>query len=132
MKPAALFYFARVKPMTAWSISGSLLGVALAGYLSNWHIVDVVPMILAAMVVVMMQYVAHPMNDLTDYDIDRQAPINETGRVKPLVDGMITHREARLLTMSIVIAVLAILSYLIWLRPILLLPAAYGVAALIG
>jgi 1,4-dihydroxy-2-naphthoate octaprenyltransferase len=79
-----------------------------------------------------MQYVAHPMNDMMDYELDRQAPIGETGRVKPLVDGMITRRETRWLSMTIVLAVLAVLAYLIWLQPVLILPASYGMAALIG
>ena len=132
MKPASLFYFARVKPLAGWSISGSLLGVALAGYLARWKIVDVVPMVLAVVVVILMQYVAHPMNDIMDYDLDRQAPIGETGRVKPLVDGMITKKETKWLSVSVVLTVLVILAYLIWLRPVLILPAAYGLTALIG
>ena len=132
MKLASLFYFARVKPMAAWSISGTLLGVALAGYLARWNIVEVIPTFLAAVVVVLMQYVAHPMNDIMDYELDRQAPIGDTGRVKPLVDGMITPKETKWLSLSIVLVILAILSYLIWLRPVLILPASYGMAALIG
>jgi 1,4-dihydroxy-2-naphthoate octaprenyltransferase len=132
MRPISLFYFARVKPMAAWSVSGSLLGIALAGYLTGWVIVDVVPTIMAAVVVILMQYVAHPMNDIMDYDLDRQAPIGETGRVKPLVDGMITPKETKWLSLTFVAVIVAILSYLIWLRPVLILPAAYGMAALIG
>jgi 4-hydroxybenzoate polyprenyltransferase len=132
MKPVSLFYFARVKPMAAWTISGSMLGVALAGYLARWNIIDVVPTVLAVAVVILMQYVAHPMNDIMDYDLDRQAPIGETGRVKPLVDGMITPRQTKWLSMSLILVVIAIMSYLIWLRPVLILPASYGMAALIG
>jgi 1,4-dihydroxy-2-naphthoate octaprenyltransferase len=132
MRLASLFYFARIKPMAAWTISGSLLGVGLAGYLTRWNIVDVVPTMLAVVVVILMQYVAHPMNDIMDYDLDRQAPIGETGRVKPLVDEMITSRETKWLSASIVLVVIGILSYLIWLRPVLILPASYGMAALIG
>ncbi len=127
-----MFYFARVKPLAGWSISGSLLGVALAGYLAHWNKVDVVPTILAAVVIVMMQYVAHPMNDIMDYELDRQAPIGETGRVKPLVDGMITQKETEWLSVGVILAVLAVLAYLIWLRPVLIMPAFYGMAALIG
>jgi 1,4-dihydroxy-2-naphthoate octaprenyltransferase len=69
---------------------------------------------------------------MMDYELDRQAPIGETGRVKPLVDGMITRRETKWLSMTILLAVLAVLSYLIWLRPVLIFPASYGMAALIG
>jgi 1,4-dihydroxy-2-naphthoate octaprenyltransferase len=118
--------------MAAWSISGSLLGVGLAGYLTRWNIPDLVPTLLAAVVVVLMQYVAHPMNDMMDYELDQQAPIEETGRVKPLVEGMITRRETKWLSVTIVVVVLAVLSYLIWLHPVLILPASYGMAALIG
>ncbi|HEY3420121.1 MAG TPA: prenyltransferase [Methanomassiliicoccales archaeon] len=132
MKPVSLFYFARIKPMAAWTISGSLLGVALAGYLTGWHIIDGFSTFLAAIVVVLMQYVAHPMNDIMDYELDRQAPIEATGRVKPLVDGMITRKETKWLSLSIVLLIVVIMAYLIWLRPVLILPAAYGMAALIG
>jgi 1,4-dihydroxy-2-naphthoate octaprenyltransferase len=132
MRPVSLFYFARVKPLAGWSISGSLLGVALAIYLAHGDGLDVIPMILAAIAVILMQYVAHPMNDIMDYDLDRQAPMSETGRIKPLVDGIITQKETKWLTVSIVLAIIAIISYLIWLHPVLILPASYGMAALVG
>ena len=45
---------------------------------------------------------------------------------------MITRRETKWLSMTILLAVLAVLSYLIWLRPVLIFPASYGMAALIG
>jgi len=63
---------------------------------------------------------------------DPTVPIGETCRVKPLVDGMITPKETKWLSLTLVAAIIAILSYLIWLRPVLILPAAYGMAALIG
>jgi 1,4-dihydroxy-2-naphthoate octaprenyltransferase len=132
MKPYTLVSFARIRPLAAWSISGSAIGVGLALYLTGWAIVALLPMILAIIAVVLMQYVAHPLNDIMDYDLDMQAPISETKRVKPLVDGSITMKETKALSLVLIAVILAILTYLIILEPVLLLPAAYGMVALIG
>lgn len=132
MKPRTLLYFARIKPLAAWTISGSALGVGLALYLTSWNIVALLPMLLAVLAVILMQYVAHPLNDIMDYDLDRQAPIAATGRVKPLVSGLISMREAKWLSAAFVGVILVILLYLIILQPVLLFPAAYGMVALMG
>ncbi len=128
----SLAHFARIKPLIAWSISGSVLGLGLALYISGGRIVAVLPTALAMVAVVLMQYAAHPLNDIMDCQVDRQAPIGATGRVKPLVSGAVTVSEAKHLTTALVLIILAILAYLIYLRPPLILPAAYGMAALMG
>ncbi len=132
MDPRTLFYFARIKPLMAWSISSSLLGVGIAGYLTSWQGLAIFPMLLSIVAVILIQYVAHPLNDMMDYELDRQAPIEATGRVKPLVAGLITMSETKWLSNFFIIAIFAILFYLILLQPLLLIPAAYGVVALIG
>ena len=132
MKPYTLVSFARIRPLAAWSISGSAIGVGLALYLTGWEVIAVLPMLLAIVAVIIMQYVAHPLNDIMDYDLDRQAPISETRRVKPLVDGSITMRETKVLSLFLIAVIVVILGYLIIRQPVLLIPAAYGMVALIG
>jgi 4-hydroxybenzoate polyprenyltransferase len=132
MRSISLFHFARFKPLAAWSVSASVLGASLAFVLGNGTIADPVSMALAIAAVILMQYVAHPMNDVMDLELDRAAPIGPTGRHKPLVDGNATVREVHGLTTLIVGVVLAIMAYLIMLKPVLALPAAYGMVGLFG
>lgn len=90
------------------------------------------PMALAIACVVLIQFIAHPMNDVMDLDLDRAAPIGPTGRHKPLVDGSATVCEANRLSLLIVSIVLAIILYLVLRQPVLALPAAYGMIGLFG
>lgn len=132
MRSISLVHFARFKPLAAWSVSASILGASLALLLGEGTIPYLIPMLLAIACVVLMQYVAHPMNDMMDLELDRKAPIGPTGRHKPLVDGTATVREVNRLSAGIVIIVLLIMLYLILLQPVLLIPAAYGMVALFG
>ncbi len=132
MRSISLVHFARFKPLAAWSISASALGAALALEIGGGTVADPAPMFVAMACVILMQYVAHPMNDMMDIDLDRRAPIGPTGRHKPLVDGNATMGEVRWLSTVIVAAVLVMMLYLIALQPVLLLPAAYGMVALFG
>ncbi len=132
MRPYTLVSFARIRPLAAWSISGAAIGTGLALYLTGWAIVAPIPMILAIIAVILMQYVAHPLNDIMDYDLDKQAPISETRRVKPLVDGSISIGETKALSMVLIAVIVVILGYLIVRQPLLLVPAAFGMVALVG
>ncbi len=132
MRSISLVHFARFKPLAAWSVSASILGASLAFLLGEGAIPHLVPMLLAIICVILMQYVAHPMNDVMDLELDRRSPIGPTGRHKPLVDGTATVREVNYLSAGIVIAILLIMLYLILLQPVLLIPAAYGMIALFG
>jgi 1,4-dihydroxy-2-naphthoate octaprenyltransferase len=132
MDPRSIVSFARIKPLAAWSLSAGMLGTALALYQSGGGALALVPLSLAIICVVLMQYVAHPMNDIMDLELDRQAPIASTGRVKPIVDGAVSVREAKLFSLGILTAILLLISYLIALRPVLIIPAAYGITALVG
>lgn len=132
MRSISLVQFARFKPLAAWSVSASVLGTSLALLLGEGTILYAFPMAMAIVCVVLMQYVAHPMNDIMDLELDRKAPIGPTGRHKPLVDGTATVREVNYLSAGIIVAVLVIMLYLIVLRPVLLIPAAYGMVALFG
>ena len=132
MDPRSLLYFARIKPLAAWSLGSSAIGIGLAIFTAKGAPLDIVPMLVAVMVVVLMQYVAHPLNDLMDYDLDKMAPISVTGRKKPLVDNMIGLKETRLLSVLVLVLIFSAMAYLIVKQPWLSLPAAYGIVALIG
>ncbi len=132
MDTRSLLSFARIKPLAAWSLSGGLLGTALAIQLADGQALYLVPMLLAILCVVLMQYVAHPMNDIMDLELDGRAAITATGRVKPIVDGAVTVREAKLLSVVIVTAILVLIALLVAMQPVLIFPAAYGMVALIG
>lgn len=132
MRSISLVHFARFKPLAAWSVSASILGASLALILGKGVVENPLPMVVAMACVILMQYAAHPMNDIMDLELDRQAPIDATGRHKPLVDGTATVREVKGLSSVIVVAVLVMMAYLILLQPVLILPAAYGMIALFG
>lgn len=132
MRSRSLVQFARFKPLTAWSISGAVLGIALAGYLTGWNLIALGSTAVAVTCVVLMQYVAHPLNDIMDYDLDKQAPIGPSGRFKPIVDGDVTMGEAKWLSSLIILVVLVLLGYLVLMDPVLALPALYGVGAVVG
>ncbi|HVO77640.1 MAG TPA: UbiA family prenyltransferase [Methanomassiliicoccales archaeon] len=132
MDPRVIIDFARIKPLMAWSMAESAIGLGLALYLTNWHIVAWLPTALAILAVVLIQWVAHPLNDIMDYDLDRQAPIESTARIKPIVDGRITMNETKWLTRALLLLILVIMIYLIAFQPVLVLPAAFGVGAMLG
>ncbi|HXZ23323.1 MAG TPA: prenyltransferase [Methanomassiliicoccales archaeon] len=132
MQPRVIFDFARIKPLAGWSLSGAAVGTGLALYLSRWRIIAPLEMMLAIAAVVLIQWVAHPLNDIMDYDLDRQAPIGDTGRIKPIVDGRISIKETAWLSACFILVIFAILAILIVEQPLLILPASYGVGALLG
>lgn len=47
-------------------------------------------MVATMICVVLMQYVSHPINDITDLEVDRRAAIAVIGRRKPLVEDAIS------------------------------------------
>ena len=128
----SLLSFARVKPLAGWSLSATALGASMALFQAGGEEVDAVSMAVAALSVVLMQYVAHPMNDIMDLELDRQAAIGSTGRVKPIVEGAVTVGEARWLTVALFVPIIMLLSWLIFFHPAMALPVGYGMVALIG
>lgn len=87
-----LYYLLRFKPVMAWSISGVLLALSAAvcdyGFDLNW--LYLFEIFLCACFI---QYMAHPLNDLFDEEVDKIADIEGTGRTKVLVSGMATRRD---------------------------------------
>lgn len=87
-----LYYLLRFKPVMAWSISGVLLALSAAvcnyGFDLNWlYLFEVF------LCACFIQYMAHPLNDLFDEEVDKIADIEGTGRTKVLVNGMATRRD---------------------------------------
>jgi len=79
----------RLKPTLAWSGAAILLALSLAVHLNYplyFHFI-----LAAIMVVVAQSFLAHSVNDLADYEVDKKAKITETGRSrKLLVTGELT------------------------------------------
>ncbi len=132
MDYSALFYLARVKPLTAWSIGGSLIGVGVAVWQAGYAGVDWPLLLLATGCAILLQYVAHPLNDLMDRNVDAAAKIPETGRVKPLIAGTATAPELKALSAFLIITAVLISGYLVFMRPLTLWFALFGFFALIG
>jgi 1,4-dihydroxy-2-naphthoate octaprenyltransferase len=132
MDASSLLDFARIKPLAAWSLSSAILGGSLAFFLSGGRIAEPWPMAAAMVCVVLMQYVSHPLNDITDRELDARAAIAATGRKKPLVNGSATVGEARMLSVAIMAVILLIMAGLVAFRPVLIIPASYGVFAVLG
>jgi 4-hydroxybenzoate polyprenyltransferase len=86
-------------------VSASVLGASLAFLLGGGTIANLGSMLLAIVCVVLMQYVAHPMNDVMDLELDRRSPIGPTGRHKPLVDGTATVREVNHLSAGMIVVI---------------------------
>jgi len=132
VETSSLVDFARFKPLAAWSISSAVLGASMAFFLSDGEIVEPLPMAAAMACIVLMQYVSHPLNDITDRELDARAAIAATGRRKPLVSGSATVSEARVLSEIILVVVMFIMAGLVIFRPVLIIPATYGVFAVLG
>jgi 1,4-dihydroxy-2-naphthoate octaprenyltransferase len=87
---------------------------------------------LVALAGVLIQYVAHPLNDLMDLEVDREAKIDETSRTKVLLNGMASPTELKILSIAAVAIVLGIVIYLSLNLPLIPVFAAIGLAGLIG
>jgi 1,4-dihydroxy-2-naphthoate octaprenyltransferase len=132
MKYVALYHLARIPPLTAWSVCGLVIAAAVAVYgygISgvNWWFFGLV-----ALAGVLVQYVAHPLNDLMDLEVDREAKIDETSRSKVLLNGMATPAELKILSVAIIAIVLGIVVYLSLALPLIPVFAAIGLVGLVG
>jgi 4-hydroxybenzoate polyprenyltransferase len=79
----------RWRPVTAWGIIGITIAVACAFH--SGLTIDWVNLFYVTGVILLVQgIIAHGVNDLADVEVDRIAPIEETGRSKVLVTGEMT------------------------------------------
>jgi len=82
----------RWRPVTAWGVVGIMIAVACA--LASGLSIDLPNLFYVAGVILLVQgIVAHGVNDLADLEVDKIAPIEETGRSKVLVTGEMTRNQ---------------------------------------
>lgn len=110
----------------SWSGCAILMGIAVSVYelgagSVNWGLV-----VLAGTGVVVLQYVAHPVNDILDYSVDARANIAGTGRHKVLHTGLATKRELAMLSSGLILAVVAMMLVVAFFRPVSLVFGAVG------
>ncbi len=97
----------RWKPVAAWGAVGILIAVACAVH-SGLPVCWLNLLIAAGIVLLIQGIIAHGINDLADVEVDRIAPIEETGRSKLLVSGEMSRS-----CMMTVISSAAVLSILL-------------------
>lgn len=97
------FHPAQVEPLTGWSIGGSLMELGIAIWQAVCVGVARSPLILPVICTILLQYAAHPLNDLIDRDFDAAAKSPETGRVKPPVAGTAAEAELKALSAALIL-----------------------------
>jgi len=82
----------RWRPVTAWGVVGIMIAVACA--LNSGLAIDLPNLFYVTGLILLIQgIVAHGVNDLADLEVDKIAPIEETGRSKVLVTGEVTRNQ---------------------------------------
>ena len=120
----------RWRPVLAWGISGVVLGVGTAIYDVGIGIHWFYVLISLIMVLIIQGWLAHSLNDLADEEVDRDAPIEKTGRVKVLITGIMMRSDLVMVSVISLLAVIAIILFLtVELGWMVLLFAAVGLYA---
>jgi 4-hydroxybenzoate polyprenyltransferase len=117
---------ARWRPLMAWGGSAGVLGVAVSTYLVGAGQVDWPLTGIAILGVVLLQFAAHPLNDIYDVEVDRETDIKGTGREKVLVTGLASIRDVSKITLVIFAVVIGLLALVTASRPYALPLAAVG------
>lgn len=125
-----LFHLARFRPLMSWSGVSIVIGVAIAVQQIGYQQIDWPLTILAAIVCVGLQYVAHPINDVVDYPVDVKANIDGTGRHKTLISGLSTKKELVSISLVITLALLATTAFILVNRPSAIIFGIVGFVAL--
>ncbi len=125
-----LFHLARLRPLMSWSGVSIVIGVAIAVQQIGYQNVDWPLTILAAIVCVGLQYVAHPINDIVDYPVDMKANIDGTGRHKTLISGLSTMKELMGISAVMVLGLLAATLFILINKPSAIIFGIVGFAAL--
>jgi len=104
----------RWRPVIAWGVVSIMIAVACA--VESGRGIDWINLLLVGLTILIIQgIIAHGVNDLADEDVDRIAPIDETGRSKVLVSGEMSRRSMFAITSAAVLAVF-LLVILLWMR----------------
>lgn len=111
MKAKTLYWMGRWGAIQSWSGSGIILGIAVVIHELGLGAVDWGLVVVAAAGVVLVHYVSHALNDLTDYEIDAKTNIEGTGRHKILLAGDVTRKELTWLSIGLIGLVTALAIY---------------------
>lgn len=129
----ALAVLFRFKPVAAWAGGGILLGIACAIHEVGWDLNWELLLFSGLMVVLIQAFLAHGLNDLVDFYVDQIAKIEETGRSKVLISGLLQVSELQ--TLCVVIGILVLVTSAIlyaYLGPLVILFIAVGLYAAIA
>jgi len=129
MRIRALYYLGNWGPLASWSGCAIMLGIGSAINERGADAVDWTLVAIAAVGTVIIQYAAHPVNDLLDYEVDARANIKGTGRHKVLHSGLATRPDLVRLSSLLIIMALAMMLYVTVMRPLAL---AFGLVGLFG
>jgi 4-hydroxybenzoate polyprenyltransferase len=132
MRAKTLYWIGRWGAIQSWSGSGVILGVAAAIYELGFASIDWGLVAIAALGVVLVHYVSHALNDLTDYEIDAKTNIEGTGRHKILLAGDVTKKELTWLSIGLIALVTAMAVYVGYRLPLALLFVGVGYFGMLG
>jgi len=132
VKPHPISKLFRWRPVTAWGVVGVMIAVACA--LESGLPIDWVNLLLVGIAILIIQgIIAHGVNDLADEEVDRIAPIVETGRSKILVSGEMSRRSlSTIIYASVLIVFLIIILLAMRAGPIVYIFAAFACYAVFG
>ena len=132
MRAKTLYWIGRWGAIQSWSGSAILLGLGSAIYELGWGSINWGLFTIAAIGVVLVHYVSHALNDLTDYEVDKKTNIEGTGRHKILLAGDVTKRELTWLSVGIIAAVTVMAAYVAYKLPWSLGFVAIGYWGMLG
>lgn len=132
MRAKTLYWIGRWGAIQSWSGSGIILGLCAAinqlGFASiDWGLVGI-----AALGVILVHYVSHALNDLTDYEVDARTNIEGTGRHKILLAGDVTKKELTWLSVGLIVLVSALAVYVGYRLPLALVFVGIGYFGMLG
>lgn len=122
----------RWRPVTAWGVVGIIIAVACA--IESGLPIDWINLLLVGISILIIQgIIAHGVNDLADEQVDRIAPIEETGRSKVLVSGEMTRRSLFAITSAAALTVFLIIILLAMRAgPLVFVFAAFAAYSVFG
>lgn len=129
---SAIIKLFRWRPVTAWGVAGIMIAVACA--IESGLTIDWINLLLVGITILIIQgIIAHGVNDLADEEVDRIAPIEETGRSKILVSGDMSRRSLFAITSAAVLTVFLIIILLAMRAgPLVFIFAAFAAYAVFG
>lgn len=102
----------RWKPVLAWTVSGVLLGLGTAIYESGFNLNYFYLLLSFVVVIIIQAFLAHAVNDLVDEEVDKNAKIRETGRVKVLIEGIMNRKDLMLVSFVSLLFIVGVMIYL--------------------